>query len=181
MINRWQSHSSWLEWLDPSSWSSIRGRGTPQTGGNLLDTCCFLFYTLVTVVFLSLHVLCIILQGSGLGLVALWPNLCFAQGATVEFFSHELLLWLSSWSFLPTVFDNCHLFNNHVVHAVNQVYSGEETELLGILAALGPFAFKPTKAVYDAYSKLVIAIGPLTVKLARLHRHGCHPQNRSLQ
>ena len=91
MINRWQSHSSWLEWLDPSSWSSIRGRGTPQTGGNLLDTCCFLFYTLVTVVFLSLHVLCIILQGSGLGLVALWPNLCFAQGATVEFFSHELL------------------------------------------------------------------------------------------
>ena len=26
----------------------------------------------------------IILQGSGLGLVALWPDLCFAQGATVQ-------------------------------------------------------------------------------------------------
>ena len=38
------------------------------------------------------------------------------------------------------------------------MYSGEETELLGILAALGPFAFKPTKAVYDAYSKFVIAM-----------------------
>ena len=57
----------------------------PQTGGILLDTCYFLLYTLVTVVFLSLHVLCIILQGSGLGLVALWPDLCFAQGATEEF------------------------------------------------------------------------------------------------
>ena len=33
----------------------------------------------------SVHMLFIILQGSGLGLVALWPDLCFAQGATEEF------------------------------------------------------------------------------------------------
>ena len=54
------------------------------------------------------------------------------------------------------MFDGCHLFNNHLVHVVDQVYSGEETELLGILAALGPFAF--SKFVYDAYSKFVIAM-----------------------
>ena len=33
----------------------------------------------------------------------------------------------------------------------------------GILAALGPFAFKPTKAVYDAYSKFVIVLA-ITIK-----------------
>ena len=63
MTNRWESHSSWWEWLDPSSWSFIRGRGTPQTGGDLLDKCCFLCFllcihvhVLVHVDFFSLHV-----------------------------------------------------------------------------------------------------------------------------
>ena len=59
------------------------------------------------------------------------------------------------------MFDGCHLFNNHLVHVVDQVYSGEETELLGILAALGPFAF--SKFVYDAYSKFVIVLA-VTIK-----------------
>ena len=33
-----------------------------------------------------------------------------------------------------------------------------KTELLGILAVPGPFAFKPSKALYNAYSKLVIIV-----------------------
>ena len=44
-----------------------------------VGTCRFLFSTC------AIAHRCIILQGSGLGLVALWPDLCFAQGATVEF------------------------------------------------------------------------------------------------
>ena len=38
-----------------------------------------------------------------------------------------------------------------------------KTELLGILTVLGPFAFKPSKAVYDAYSKFVIIVA-VTIK-----------------
>ena len=72
-------------------------------------------------------------------------------------------------SVLVTVFDGCHLFNNHLVHVVDQVYSGEETEILGILAALGPFAFKPTKAVYDAYSKFVIVLAVTVSMLLPYH------------
>ena len=67
------------------------------------------------------------------------------------------------------MFDGCHLFNNQAVHVVDQVYSGEETELLGILAALGPFAFKPIKAVYDAYSKFVIVLAVTVSMLLPYH------------
>ena len=44
MINRWESHSSLSGWLDPSSWSSIRGKGTPQNGGELFNTCSFVCF-----------------------------------------------------------------------------------------------------------------------------------------
>ena len=36
-------------------------------------------------------------------------------------------------------------------------------------AALGPFAFKPTKAVYDAYSKFVIVLAVTVSMLLPYH------------